>query len=81
MFKMGRLTTCLKVDLGLMKGKTDQEIVNSLNWGELTLSEIWDRLLRRNRLVQRLFPKTAFLTALDTPRLQPRFPTTSKGPK
>ena len=77
---MGSLRTSLKIHKAITK-QSEAQIVDSLAWHELTLSEIWDRLLRRNRLVQRLFPKTAFLTALDTPRLQPRFPTTSKGPK
>ena len=77
----GNMVVALKADRMRMQGQTEQQIVESLAWHELTLSELWDRLLRRNRAVQRLCPKTAFLKALDAPRLEPRFQTKSQGPQ
>ena len=62
---MGSITKSLKHDLGKMKGLSDKQILLTYSWDELSIPELWERLLRTNRIVQRLFSKQAFLIALD----------------
>lgn len=50
-------------------GKTDADILKDMSIFEMDITEIWDRLLRTNKLIQRLFPKQSFLTALDDPHI------------
>lgn len=46
---------------------SEREIIDSLLWCELSPKELWDRLLRSNKVVQVVFPKTSFLLLLDKP--------------
>ena len=49
---------------GRLDGQTSEQIVDGMPWRQLSAGEAWDRLLRTNRLVQRLCPRQAFLTKL-----------------
>ena len=61
---MGRITAEL---VGHLNKETEQQVIANLPMYYLTPNESWQRLLHTNRLVKRLFPKSAFLAALDSP--------------
>ena len=78
---MSNTSRSLQIYLGKLDGKTKQETMDAIPFYDLGITEVWDRLLRKSRLVQRMFPKTAFLKAMDTPPKVQRFGTTSTGPR
>ena len=80
---MSMITRELTIFLAKTTGKSNQVAIDELGFFDLTVKEMWNRLLRSNKLIQRMFPKTSFLTAFDSPKMvnKHRNKTTVTGPR